>query len=187
MIKEQSVTQVESRLLMETKMDSNRDPGPLLAMLLLRIWLGFRALQTGIEKFAGTRTATTPVVIDGEPNAYGLTEASGEKVYGLSHYQGVPESLYAKLADEPLIPGWLLGLYDLFLGPALVLFGLTLLLGIATRTSLFVMGLIYTSLTFGLILLKQDSGIAWLATHLLLIVAALVLAKHNRFLIVRRW
>jgi len=53
-------------------------------------------------------------------------------------------------------------------------------LGLATRLSLLAMGLIYTSLTFGLILLNQASGIAWLGTHMILITLALLLTSYNR-------
>ena len=68
-----------------------------------------------------------------------------------------------------------------------MILGLTLFLGIATRFSLFLMGLVYTSLTFGLILIKQDAGIAWLGVHIVMIVIALALAKHNRFAILKKW
>jgi thiosulfate dehydrogenase [quinone] large subunit len=47
------------------------------------------------------------------------------------------------------------------------------------------MGLLYVSLTVGLILIKQDSGIAWLAIHIGLIAYALTLTKYNRFAITR--
>jgi hypothetical protein len=60
-------------------------------------------------------------------------------------------------------------------------------LGIATRTSLLVHGLIYLSLSFGLILINESAGVAWLAIHLLLVVAALGLASHNRFALTKRW
>jgi thiosulfate dehydrogenase [quinone] large subunit len=163
------------------------DTGLTLGMLLARIWLAVRSLQTGIEKFAGIKTSEAAVTINGAPNTYGLTESTGEKAYSLSHYHGVPKALYDKFAGEPFIPGWFLNLYDIVLGPALVILGLTLLLGVATRISLFAMGLVYTSLTFGLILLKQDAGVAWLAAHVVLIVMALALAKHNRFAILNKW
>ncbi len=68
-----------------------------------------------------------------------------------------------------------------------MILGFTLLLEIATRFSLFLMGLVYTSLTFGLILIKQDSGIAWLGVHIVIIVMALALAKHNKFAILKKW
>jgi thiosulfate dehydrogenase [quinone] large subunit len=141
--------------------------------------LAARAFITGIEKFAGTKASEVPVVIDGEPNTLGLTSSEADKVYGLSHYHGVPEALYPQLAAEPLIPGFAMKLYDLALGPLLLILGLTVLLGIATRVSLFAMGLVYTSLTVGLILLGQDAGIAWLGIHILMIAAALFNVKHN--------
>ena len=65
--------------------------------------------------------------------------------------------------------------------------GFTVLLGILPNLSLFAMGLLYTSLTFGLVLLHQDSGIAWLAVHIVLVVMGLVFAKHNRWSILNKW
>ena len=172
---------------MSSSENCSNDLGLTLGMLTLRIWLAVRALQTGIEKFAGTASGSKDVMIDGAPNAYGLTEATTSKAYALSNYHGVPAPLYDKFSAEPLIPGWGLNLYDMLLGPALLIMGLTLLLGIATRFTLFAMGLLYTSLTFGLILIKQDAGIAWLGTHIIMIVAALALAKYNRFAILKKW
>lgn len=167
--------------------NQEQDLGLTLGMLTLRIWLAIRAIQTGIEKFAGMGTTAKAVTIDGAPNDYGLTQAASVKAYALSNYHGVPAPLYDKFAGEPLIPLWGLHLYDVILGPALLILGITLLLGIATRYSLFAMGLLYTSLTFGLILIKQDAGIAWLGIHIIMVVAALVLAKHNRFTILKKW
>jgi thiosulfate dehydrogenase [quinone] large subunit len=158
-----------------------------LAMLLLRLWLGFRSLVTGIEKFAGTASTSRAVMVDGAPNDYGLTEATTVKVYAIANYHGVPAPLYDKFAGEPLIPAWGLTAYDWILGPVLLVLGITLLLGLATRFSLFFMGLLYTSLTFGLILIKQDPGVAWLGTHIVLIVMALALAKYNRFAVLKKW
>lgn len=161
---------------------SNRfDLGSTLGFLLLRVWLGVRSLVTGIEKFAGTKASEVPVMIDGEPNPMGLTSDTASKVYGLDQYHGVPPSMYGKFLEEPLIPKFAMVVYDLVLGPALIILGLTLLLGVATRLSLFAMGLLYTSLTVGLILLAQDGGIAWLAIHVLMIAYALFHVRHNRW------
>ncbi|HKK18484.1 MAG TPA: hypothetical protein VJ952_07355 [Opitutales bacterium] len=167
--------------------NQEKDLGLTLGMLTLRIWLAIRAIQSGVEKFAGTGTTAKAVQIDGAANEYGLTEAASYKAYAFSNYQGVPGPLYDKFAGEPLIPGWGLDLYNIILGPALLILGFTLLLGVATRYTLFAMGLLYTSLTFGLILIKQDAGVAWLGTHILMIVAALALAKYNRFAILKKW
>jgi thiosulfate dehydrogenase [quinone] large subunit len=161
--------------------------GTILAIILLRLWLGMRAIQSGVEKFAGTGYTDQAVNIDGVSNSYGLTEAVASKTYALSNYNGVPAALSEKFSKEPFIPTWFLSIYDSVLGPLLIIVGLCILLGLALRTSLFVMGLIYTSLTFGLILIKQDAGVAWLGTHLLLVVLALQLANHNRFSITKKY
>lgn len=161
--------------------------GSMLAMLLLRLWLGLRALQTGVEKFAGYAAREEVVEVDGEPNAYGLTDVDTDKVYALSHMHGVPAAMYDRFLGEPLIPAFGLTVFDLVLAPLLLVLGVMILLGIALRCSLFAMGLVYTSLTFGLILLGQDAGIAWLGTHILLIVAALLFVQHNRFSIMKSY
>jgi thiosulfate dehydrogenase [quinone] large subunit len=157
-----------------------------LAMLLLRLWLGMRALLTGVEKFAGTQQSTVPVVVDGTANTYGLTESSAAKVYAISNYSGVPAELMDKFAAEPLIPSWSLSIYSAVLGPALILTGLFLLVGLFTRWTLFAMGLVYTSLSFGLILINQSGGVAWLAIHVLLVIVALVLSPYNRFTVLNK-
>jgi thiosulfate dehydrogenase [quinone] large subunit len=164
-----------------------QDLGTTLGFLLLRLWLSLRAIVTGLEKYAGTVTGDAPVSIDGAVNAYGLTSGTSEKVYGLAHYHGVPEALMEKFETQPLIPSFALGLFDTLLGPTLILFGITLLLGIATRISLFVMGLLYLSLTLGLILIKQDGGIAWLGIHIVLISFALFHVKYNRFALLKKF
>ena len=170
---------------------SSKDPSEnsleyILGMLLLRLWLAMRAIQTGIEKYAGMGDPNvTSVMADGSDT--GLTVTADTKVYALGNYHGVPQALKDQFEGEPFIPSWGLGLYDAVLGPALIIMGITLLLGIATRFSLFAMGLLYTSLTFGLILIKQDAGIAWLGTHIILIVMALALAKYNKFAILTKW
>jgi len=62
-----------------------------------------------------------------------------------------------------------------------------LLLGIGTRLSLFLQGVIYTALTIGLILIKQDDGISWLGIHIALVAFALTLVKHNQFALFKKW
>lgn len=159
-----------------------------LAFLTLRIWLGARALFSGIEKYTGTETIQQPLLDRfGEPDISGAMIEVSQKVYGLEHYHAVTGSMGEAFAKEPLLPSFLLAPYYAVLGPALILLGLTLLLGICTRASLFLMGLLYTSLTFGLILLAQDGGIAWLGTHIILIAMALMLAKHNRLQVFSRF
>jgi thiosulfate dehydrogenase [quinone] large subunit len=189
---------------MSTDTDKPRCPINNLALtyaaLLLRLWLAVRAIQTGIEKFAGTTASEDLVKIDGQTNDYGLTAGASVKSYALDHYHGVPTALLKKFEAEPLLdftlwtfkntvkpPITLLTLYGWILGPALLILGVTILLGIASRTSLFLLGLLYISLTWGLILINQNDGVAWLGTHMVLIAMALMIADHNRLTILKKW
>lgn len=158
------------------------------AFLLLRLWLALRAIATGLEKFAGKVTEQKPLLDEfGQPDINGTMVAVEHKVYALKYYQGIPAALQSKFAAEPLLPSFLMNPYAASLGYVLILSGVMLLLGVATRTSLFIQGLIYISLTFGLILINESGGVAWLGIHLLLVVAALALAQHNRFALTKRW
>lgn len=155
--------------------------------LLLRLWLGVRAVQTGVEKFAGTRSGDQLIKVDGAVNEEGLTSGASAKYYAFENYHGVPKALMSKFQDEPLVPGFGLPLYDMLLGPALLILGITILLGVAYRSSLFLLGLLYISLTWGLILIKQDDGVSWLGVHMIMIVMALALAPNNRLAILKKW
>jgi thiosulfate dehydrogenase [quinone] large subunit len=109
------------------------------------------------------------------------------KYYALANYSGVPAGLKGKFANEVLLPKFALSTFDHLLGPALIITGLMLLFGLGTRISLFVQGLIYIALTFGLILIKQDDGISWLGIHVALVAFALILAKNNKFTLLKKW
>jgi len=38
-----------------------------------------------------------------------------------------------------------------------------------------------------LILIRQDDGVAWLGIHVALVALALMLAKYNKFVILKKW
>lgn len=153
-----------------------------LAFLLLRLWLGFRALIAGIEKYTGTVTKQEPLLgADGKADPSGALVEFDQKVYGLTHYHALPEVLQTRFTAEPLIPGFTLPLFYAILGPLLILIGLALIVGLKTRWVLFINGLLYLALTAGLLLLHEDAGVSWLAIHIGLIAFALYLEKANRF------
>lgn len=161
--------------------------GPVFGVIVLRLWLGVRTFLSGLEKYAGSTTSTTITVINGEPNTYGLTDAASAKVYGMAYYHGVPPALYDRFLAEPLLPDFLLKIYDQLLGPVLLATGLALLVGFASRFTLLAMGLIYTSLTVGLVLINENSGVAWLSIHIALIALMLFHADKNRFELTGKW
>ena len=111
-------------------------------------------------------------------------------VISFSSYHGLPEKgpmTIETFSASPLMPSFMVEPYAAVLGYALVALGITVLLGICTRVSLFLMGLLYISLTWGFIILEPNmgpsaaAGIAYLGVHMVLIVAALLLADYNKF------
>jgi thiosulfate dehydrogenase [quinone] large subunit len=159
------------------------------AFLVLRGWLAVRAILAGIEKFSAFRTIQKPFV---DPTT-GMVDPSGamievkQKFYSLTNYSGIPQSLKDKFATEPLLPHAATTPFYVVLGWALIVLGVMLLVGVGTRISLFLQGLLYIALTAGLILIKQDDGVAWLGIHVGLVAFALMLAKYNRFTLLRKW
>lgn len=127
-----------------------------LAFLILRLFLGLRALFAGIEKW----------------------ELGGE--YSFANYNVTMGRMADGIAGASFIPAWLAKAFALPLGYILILLGVTILLGIKTRCSLFLMGLVYVGLSFGLMAVQEGEGVAWLAVHVGLCVAALLLNRHNR-------
>ena len=151
------------------------------SFLLLRLWLAMRAILTGLEKFSGT--VTKELIQINEFTEIEETITISYKTYGISHYHAIPDSLKEQFSGQPLLPAFVSVPYYAVLGYLLVLLGLTLLLGVCVRTSLVLMGFLYMSLTYGLVLINQSGGVAWLGIHMLMIVAALVLEKHKRLVL----
>ncbi len=160
-----------------------------LAFLVLRLWLAGRAILTGVEKFGAYKTVQKPLIdpVTGMEDPSGAMVEVKVKFYALTNYSGIPPSFKDKFANEPLMPHPLLTAFDHLLGPALIVTGLMLLLGLGTRLSLLAQGLIYVALTTGLIIIRQDDGIAWLGIHVALVAFALALAKSNQFALLKKW
>lgn len=158
-----------------------------LAFWTLRAWLGVRAVVTGLEKFTGQKLVSEPLMDEfGNPDISGAMVEVKQKVYGMEYYHGLPEALMGVFQKEPLMPGFMLHAYGAVLGYLLIVTGIFLLAGICTRLTLFAMGLIYTSLTVGLILINQNDGVAWLGIHVLLVAGALALVPYNRWTLTKK-
>lgn len=179
-----------------------------MAFWLLRFWLAARAIGTGLTKFIGKVEGEIPnpefeakikeTMADGlsRSEAMEIVTDVPEKISGtidvisFSTYHGLPEKgpmTIETFSASPLMPSFMVEPYAAVLGYALVALGITVLLGICTRVSLFLMGLLYISLTWGFIILEPNmgpsaaAGIAYLGVHMVLIVAALLLADYNKF------
>ena len=160
--------------------------GHTWAFLSLRLWLGARTLMAGVEKFSERITGQEPLLdASGAPDPSGAVVEVQKKVYGLGHYHALPESLQTKFLQEPLLPASLTTPFYASLGYVLVVLGLMILAGIFTRLSLVLTAILYTALMLGLLLIRQEDGVAWLGIHAGLIAFALVLSKYNRFSLTR--
>ena len=179
-----------------------------MAFWLLRFWLAARAIGTGLTKFQGTKEVVkdagglsaddVDILQEVASNAAGgppvekVTETV--QTLGFQFYHGLPAKgpmTVDTFSASPLMPSFMVQPYAFVLGFALIGLGLTLLLGICTRLTLFLMGLLYISLTWGFIILETSmgpnaaAGIAYLGVHMVLIVAALLLADYNKFELVK--
>jgi len=143
----------------------------------------------GIQKYAAYKSVATPLIdpSTGQPDASGVMVNVNIKSYALANYAGVPAALRDKFAHEPLFPKFALVAFDKMLGPAFILTGIMLIIGLGTRVSLIVQALIYIALTVGLVLIDQNDGVAWLGIHIALVAGAFLLAEHNRFAVLKRW
>jgi thiosulfate dehydrogenase [quinone] large subunit len=159
------------------------------AFLALRFWLGVRALFVGIAKFGAYHSAATPLIdpATGQPDASGVMVNVNIKSYALANYSGMAASLRDKFSHDPLFPKFALLAFDRMLGPAFILTGIMLIIGLGTRLSLLAQAVIYIALTIGLVLIDQNDGVAWLGIHIGLIAAAFVLAENNKFVVLKKW
>jgi thiosulfate dehydrogenase [quinone] large subunit len=159
------------------------------AFLSLRLWLGVRALFVGIQKYAAYKSVAIPLIdpSTGQPDASGVMVNASVKSYALANYAGIPAGLSDKFAHDPLFPKFALTLFDRILGPAFILTGIMLIIGLGTRVSLLIQGLLFIALTVGLVLIDANDGVAYLGIHIGLVAAAFLLVQHNRFAVLKKW
>ena len=159
------------------------------AFLALRLWLGVRALFVGIQKYAAYKSVAVPLIdpSTGQPDASGVMVNVSVKSYALANYAGIPVGLRDKFAHDPMFPQFALTAFDKILGPAFILTGIMLIIGLGTRVSLLIQGLLFIALTVGLVLIDANDGVAYLGIHIGLVAAAFLLVQHNRFAVLKRW
>jgi thiosulfate dehydrogenase (quinone) large subunit len=127
------------------------------AFLLLRLFLGLRTLMAGLEKFEANRS------------------------YSTENYSANMTRMAKGIAANSTIPEWAANAFAQPLGYLLVILGITILLGIKSRVSLFITGLLYTGLAFGLMAVQEGEGVAWLGAQVLMFAFALFLVRSDRF------
>jgi thiosulfate dehydrogenase [quinone] large subunit len=126
------------------------------AFFILRLFIGLRTLLAGIEKF----------------------ELKG--TYSFANYYENMGRMAQGITGASFLPLWATRLFAHSIGYVLVALGVAVLLGLKTRVTLLLTGLIYVGLSFGLMAVQENEGIAWLAIYVAMIAGALVLVRHNR-------
>jgi len=159
------------------------------AFWALRLWLGVRALFVGIQKYAVYKAVAQPLIdpSTGQPDASGVMVNVNVKSYAWGNYAGIPTGLRDKFVHDPVFPKFALTIFDKMLGPVFILTGIMLIIGLGTRLSLAIQGLLFIALTVGLVLIDANDGVAYLGIHIGLVAAAFLLAQHNRFVVLRKW
>jgi len=132
-----------------------------LAYWLLRLWIGLRILFAGVDKFKGD---------DG---------------YNMETYLTKMGKIASTVTDNSFIPSWAGKAYAMPLGFIMIPIGIMILLGIFSRLSLYVSGLVWISLSFGLMALPDDDAVYKLAVHVMITAMAICLVPHNKFSITR--
>ena len=136
-----------------------------LAYWLLRLWLGLRLLLSGVEKF----------------------KTEGKLEYKFSNYYDVFVKKTAPvMADNTLLPEIAVKSFLLPLGYLMIAAGFFILIGFLNRLSLLLGGLIFVSLSFGMMLLPDPHQTLDLGLYVALFAGALALVKHNK-LGLTRW
>ena len=126
------------------------------AFLLLRLFLGLRTLLAGLEKF------------------------EANKSFSFSNYTENMTRMATGISNYSLIPLWAAKMFALSLGFLLVGLGAAILLGIKSRIALFLGGLVYVGLGFGLMAVQEGEGVAWIGMQVLMFAVALVLVRNDR-------
>lgn len=129
------------------------------AFWILRLFLGLRTLLAGIEKF----------------------ELGG--TWGFSNYTTTMTKMATGITANSFLPLWATKTFALPLGFILIALGLAVLLGLKTRLALFASGLVYVGLGFGLMAVQSSDGVAWIGVYVGMIAGALLLVRHNRWVV----
>jgi thiosulfate dehydrogenase (quinone) large subunit len=130
--------------------------GDTMAYLLLRTFLGLRLVTSGISR-----------VRLSELYRFEHLEAKADKIIG-----AVPK--FGGIAPE------LAELYLKVLAPLMICVGLSLLIGFFNRLSLFAAGMIFISLSFGLMTIGEEETVYRLGVYVALVALAFHYVKANK-------
>jgi uncharacterized membrane protein YphA (DoxX/SURF4 family) len=134
--------------------------GEAWACFFLRMWIGMRLMFAGLTKF----------LTENDDGKWKFDTEKPEVIMG-----SITETMKANTA----IPEVMLGQYATVLPWALLIVGAAVMLGLFTRVSLFLAGGLVLSLSFGLMLLPDDTAAVERGVEIIVVALALLTVKHN--------
>ena len=134
--------------------------GSQAALLILRLWIGLRLFFAGIEKFRGKSD-------------------TGEIELTFAHFKSKMAIISEGVSANSMLPKWMCDAYAYPLPFLLTIVGIACLVGIFTRLSLLLAGLLFLSLAFGVMVLPDDTQSLYLGLHVAICAFALCISKHH--------
>jgi thiosulfate dehydrogenase (quinone) large subunit len=129
------------------------------AHLILRLWVGLRLLWAGLDKM----------------------REKGGNGFGLEFVSKSMEPIVDNMQRYAFLPGFSIGIYAAVLPWALLIVGAWTIVGIATRIGLLAAGLVFISLSVGLMALPDDNQVVMRGIEVALTALALMTASDNKF------
>ena len=134
--------------------------GEAWACFFLRMWIGMRLMFAGLTKFLGKNE-------------------EGGWSFDPENAQYTMSNITATMETNTAMPKFMLDQYSTVLPWALLLVGASVMLGFFTRVSLFLAGALVLSLSFGLMLLPDDTAAVERGVEIIVVGLALMTVKNN--------
>lgn len=131
------------------------------ANLILRLWVGLRLLMAGVDKFRPKGT-----------NEYHLGD--------LEVLKKNVQPIYENMVASTFMPASMVASYVFVLSYSLIVVGILVIVGIFSRLSLLVAGLLFVSLSFGLMALPDDDQAVYRGIEVAITALALATAAHGK-------
>ncbi len=129
------------------------------AHLILRLWVGLRLLFAGLDKM----------------------REKGGSGFGLDFIPKSMAPIKENMIQYSILPKWSVEMYAQFLPFALLIIGAWAIIGLFTRASLFAAGLLFVSLSLGLMSLPDDDQAVMRGIEVAITAFALVTSSSNLF------
>ncbi|MCB1096582.1 MAG: hypothetical protein R3F19_20415 [Verrucomicrobiales bacterium] len=146
--------------------------GDSMAYLMLRTFIGLRLVMSGLDKFKLSNN-----VID---ERGGVSRVRWSELYRFEHLNAKADKIIGAVPKFGGINADLAELYLKVLAPLMICVGVSLLIGFFNRLSLFAAGMIFISLSFGLMSIGEEETVYRLGVYVALVALAFHYVKANK-------